>query len=327
MVLKSEMECHVMAEAILDLKEKEEMVDVGRDVEIGSVYDKCLEDLSESHIGALQIYLREIGFSPLLTAQEEIDLAGKVKDGDVKARGRMIESNLRLVVKIAKRYLSTGMDFLDLIEEGNIGLMRAVEKFNPSLGFRFSTYATWWIRQAVERAIMNQNRLVRLPVHVIQDLYSYRRSIQKLTKILNRDPTIEEIAETMGVQVLDVKHMMSLDAGVVSIDANIADDGSSSGSAFSDYMVDGNNIDPAEQMQTDAIVCLVDQWLGKLDEVQGEVVARRFGLCGYERSTLEEIGSVMKINREKVRQIQNAGLRKLRNVIHEQGYFEDIIDR
>ncbi|EKD45595.1 MAG: RNA polymerase sigma factor RpoS [uncultured bacterium] len=286
--------------------------------------EKPSEPVSEPQASALKLYLREIGFSPLLTAKEEIELAKKIKKGDAKARCKMIESNLRLVVKIAKRYVSSGMDLLDLIEEGNIGLMKAVEKFDSKLGFRFSTYAIWWIRQVIERAIMNQNRLVRLPVHVVQKLQSYRKAIRELNKTLNREPTSKEIAQAMKKPVFEIEQMMNLDNGMVSIDATISEDGS--GNSFSDSMVDTSNVDPARQMQAEAMVCLVDKWLGKLDKIQSEIIARRFGLRGYDKSTLEVVSKAMKINREKVRQMQNTGLYKLRNIMREQGFFQDMFE-
>jgi len=286
--------------------------------------EKPSEPVSEPQASALKLYLREIGFSPLLTAKEEIELAKKIKKGDAKARCKMIESNLRLVVKIAKRYVSSGMDLLDLIEEGNIGLMKAVEKFDSKLGFRFSTYAIWWIRQVIERAIMNQNRLVRLPVHVVQKLQSYRKAIRELNKTLNREPTSKEIAQAMKKPVFEIEQMMKLDNGMVSIDATISEDGS--GNSFSDSMVDTSNVDPARQMQAEAMVCLVDKWLGKLDKIQSEIIARRFGLRGYDKSTLEVVSKAMKINREKVRQMQNTGLYKLRNIMREQGFFQDMFE-
>jgi len=295
--------------------------DCGLDHEIDEKIEKSSE--SEPQAGALKLYLREIGFSPLLTAKEEVELANKIKKGDAKARCKMIESNLRLVVKIAKRYVSSGMDFLDLIEEGNIGLMRAVEKFDAKRGFRFSTYAIWWIRQVIERAIMNQNRLVRLPVHVVQKLQSYRKVARELNKTLNREPTASEIAKAMKKPVAEIEEMKNLDNGMVSIDATISEDGS--GSAFVDSMVDEDNIDPAIQMQDEALVCLVDKWLDKLDEMQGEIIARRFGLRGYDKTTLEIISKTMKINREKVRQMQNTGLYKLRKIMCEQGFFQDML--
>ena len=301
-----------------------------------SIADKSAQKLQEpckiksksskkvrSNTSALQLYLKEIDFSPLLTGKEECELATKAKKGDLKARAKMIESNLRLVVKIAKRYLKTGMDFLDLIEEGNVGLMRAVEKFDPKLGYRFSTYATWWIRQVIERAIMNQNRLVRLPIHVIQRLQKYRKATRKLAKTLGRDPSVKEIAKEMNKPVDDIEYMISLDQGVLSIDAPLSS-GEDSG-AFVDFMEDENNVDPLRQLQEEAMVEMVDQWLDVLDDVQREIIERRFGLRGYEKSTLEAIATVMKINREKVRQIQNKGLHKLRSIVHKHGVFQELV--
>lgn len=278
---------------------------------------------SASDASALKLYLREIGFSPLLSAEEEISLANQIREGDMEARRKMIEGNLRLVVKIAKRYLSCGMDFLDLIEEGNVGLMRAVEKFDPDLGYRFSTYATWWIRQVIERAIMNQNRLVRLPVHVVQSLQRYRKAFLSLSRELKRDPTIKEVAKFMELPEKEIERMINLDNGVVSIDAPIGE--GTEGIVFADNMVDEGNPDPEEQVQTNNIVVLIDGWLNELDGVQSEILARRFGLRSYDRSTLEEISKAMSINREKVRQLQNIGLRKLRSIMSEHMDVDDIM--
>ncbi len=283
-------------------------------------------ELPIASVDVLTTYLREIGFSPLLTAQEEITLAEKIRNGDTKARCKMIESNLRLVVKIAKRYFGSGMDLLDLIEEGNIGLMHAVEKFDPKLGFRFSTYSTWWIRQYIERALMNQNRLVRLPVHVIQALQRYRKCVNELTKNLGRDPGVTEVAKKMGKPQGEVEYLINLDNGTLSIDASLSENEVGGGGGFIETMVDENNTDPATQMQSEVVIGLVDSWLDQLDEVQGEIISRRFGLRGYEKDTLESISKIMKINREKVRQIQNLGLRKLRFIMREHGLTKDIIE-
>ncbi len=288
--------------------------------------DACLSrGTPEKHASVLGTYLREIGCSPLLTAKEEVDWAKKAQNGDAKARCKMIESNLRLVVKIAKRYLGSGMDLLDLIEEGNIGLMHSVEKFNPTLGFRFSTYSTWWIRQFIERAIMNQNRLVRLPVHIIQALQRYRKCIAELTKALGRDPTVEEIAKKMNKSREDIESMVSLDNGTLSLDVSMNEGSEDGGNAFTDAIVDENNVDPARQMQAEGVIGLVDAWLDQLDQVQSEVIARRFGLRGYEKDTLESVSKIMKINREKIRQIQNVGLRRLKGILREHGLDQDTI--
>lgn len=293
------------------------------DEESVKIDKKKYEESQKSHFTALNTYLSEIGFSALLTAKEEIDLAEKVKQGDNTARCRMIETNLRLVIKIAKRYVGSGMDLLDLIEEGNLGLMHAVEKYDPKLGFRFSTYSTWWIRQYIERAIMNQSRLVRLPVHVLHKLRHFRKKVTELTKTLGREPTLEELAEAMQQPLDEIEQMVNLSMGTLSLDATLS--GEVEGTSFIDSIVDESNIDPAEQMQMDAMIKLVDKWLCELDDIQSEVIARRFGLRGYDKSTLEEIAIVMKINREKVRQVQNSGLRKLRIVLADHGVFDSVI--
>jgi RNA polymerase nonessential primary-like sigma factor len=280
------------------------------------------EASAPSSISATKIYLREIGYSPLLTAKEEIDLARKVQKGNKKARKQMIESNLRLVVSIARQYFTSGMDLLDLIEEGNIGLIRAVEKFDPEMGFRFSTYATRWIRQAIERAIMNQSRTIRLPVHVAQELQSYRKSARELAKKLNHQPTTSELTKVINKPEAEVRRVMSLDNSTVSIDAPMFGENNTT---FADIVIDENNIDPAQQIQDDAIIVLVDEWLGRLNELQKEVIARRFGLCGYEKSTLKEISKVMKVNSEKVRQLQNFGLHRLRSIMCDCGISREII--
>ncbi len=272
-------------------------------------------------VDALGIYLREIGFNPILSAEEEVKLAEKYQSGDTKARCEMIERNLRLVVKIARRYLRFGLELVDLIEEGNIGLMRAVEKFNPSLGFRFSTYATWWIRQSIERSIMNSSRLVRIPVHVSQALQRYRKKFAELSAQLGRDPVVQEVASAMKKPVFEIEQLINLDHGTVSIDATLNSDGT--GDSFVEQLEDETNIDPERRIQLDAMMQIVDGWLNKLDEQQCEIISRRFGLKGYEKSTLKAVGEVMKINREKVRQIQNAGLIRLRIIMMEQGLMRD----
>jgi RNA polymerase nonessential primary-like sigma factor len=281
------------------------------------------EESIASNINALSSYLREIGYSPLLSAEQEVTLAKKAQKGDKAARCQMIESNLRLVVKIAKRYLTSGMELLDLIEEGNIGLMHAVEKFDPKLGFRFSTYSTWWIRQNIERAIMNQNRIVRLPVHVMQDLQRYRKCVNELTTTHGRAPTVNEISKKLHKTQSAVDYLISLDGGSLSLDTPIGE--GEEGIGFIDTIVDENNVDPARQMQSEIIINLVDSWLDQLSSVESEIISRRFGLRGYEKDTLEAISDVMKINREKVRHIQNIGLRKMRDLLREKGITEDVV--
>lgn len=293
-----------------------------------TIMDDCKNDslhvASPTDASATKIYLREIGSSQLLKAEEEIDLAHKIKKGDIAARQKMIESNLRLVVNIAKRYLGKGLDLLDLIEEGNLGLIHAVKKFDPNLGFRFSTYATRWIRQTIERAIMNQSRTVRLPIHIAQELQNYRKLIHKLSKTLGHKPTIKEIAKFSNKTEAAIQRLMDLDSNTFSIDTPISNDGNET--TFANLIIDKDSVDPIKKIQDDTIVRLIDKWLDKLSEQQREVIARRFGLRSYNKSTLEETSDALKMNREKVRQLQIFGLAKLYNIVRSYGITQEIID-
>ncbi len=273
-------------------------------------------DVTAKSLDATQIYLGEIGFSPLLTAEEEVLYARRALRGDAAARKRMIESNLRLVVKISRRYNSRGLALLDLIEEGNLGLIRAVEKFDPERGFRFSTYATWWIRQTIERALMNQTRTIRLPIHVVKELNIYLRTARELAQKLDHEPTAEEIAEKLDKPVEDVSKMLRLNERVSSVDTPIGGDGEK---ALLDIIPDINNSDPEVSTQDDDINLSLLGWLDELNPKQKEVLARRFGLLGYEPSTLEEVGREICLTRERVRQIQVEGLRRLREILTKQG--------
>ncbi|AQQ69403.1 RNA polymerase sigma factor RpoS [Microbulbifer agarilyticus] len=270
----------------------------------------------QKNLDATQLYLNEIGFSPLLTAEEEVYYARKALRGDAASRKRMIESNLRLVVKIARRYVSRGLALLDLIEEGNLGLIRAVEKFDPERGFRFSTYATWWIRQTIERAIMNQTRTIRLPIHVVKELNVYLRASRELAQKLDHEPTAEEIANLLEKPVEDVERMLGLNERVTSVDTPI---GPSSEKTLVDTIPDQHESDPAELLQDSDLFDSINRWLGELPDKQCEVVSRRFGLRGYEASTLEEVGREIGLTRERVRQIQVDALKRLREVMESQG--------
>ncbi|WED21373.1 RNA polymerase sigma factor RpoS [Vibrio sp. JC009] len=273
-------------------------------------------DASTKSLDATQLYLGEIGFSPLLTAEEEVLYARRALRGDEAARKRMIESNLRLVVKISRRYSNRGLALLDLIEEGNLGLIRAVEKFDPERGFRFSTYATWWIRQTIERALMNQTRTIRLPIHVVKELNIYLRTARELSQKLDHEPTAEDIAETLDKPVSDVSKMLRLNERVSSVDTPIGGDGEK---ALLDIIPDVNHSDPEVSTQDDDIKSSLIGWLDELNPKQKEVLARRFGLLGYEPSTLEEVGREISLTRERVRQIQVEGLRRLREILMKQG--------
>ncbi|HSX72053.1 RNA polymerase sigma factor RpoS [Pseudomonas subflava] len=273
-------------------------------------------------LDATQLYLNEIGFSPLLTPQEEVHFARLAQKGDPAGRKRMIESNLRLVVKIARRYVNRGLSLLDLIEEGNLGLIRAVEKFDPERGFRFSTYATWWIRQTIERAIMNQTRTIRLPIHVVKELNVYLRAARELTQKLDHEPSAEEIANLLEKPVDEVKRMLGLNERVTSVDVSLGPD---SDKTLLDTLTDDRPTDPCELLQDDDLSESIDQWLSELTDKQREVVVRRFGLRGHESCTLEEVGQEIGLTRERVRQIQVEALKRLREILEKNGLSSDAL--
>ncbi len=267
-------------------------------------------------LDATQIYLNEIGFSPLLTAQEEVSFARAALKGCAASRERMIVSNLRLVVKIARRYNNRGLALLDLIEEGNLGLIRAVEKFDPERGFRFSTYATWWIRQTIERALMNQTRTIRLPIHIVKELSLYLRTARKLSQELDHDPTPEEIAKETGEPVASVQKMLKLNERISSVDSPVAGD---SAKAMLDMLADDNDASPDAQFENQTMKSDIIEWLELLNPKQREVLARRFGLMGYEPATLEDVGVEIGLTRERVRQIQVEALKRLKDILRNQG--------
>lgn len=269
-----------------------------------------------SEVDVTQLYLSEIGFSPLLTPEEEVHFARLARKGDEAGRKRMIESNLRLVVKIARRYLNRGLTLLDLVEEGNLGLIRAVEKFDPERGFRFSTYATWWIRQTIERAIMNQTRTIRLPIHVVKELNGYLRAERELSQKLDHMPSPEEMARAMDRPVAEAKRLCSLKERVGSVDVPTAQD---SDQVLLDTIADTNALNPSEILQNQDLSSSIDHWLDELNEKQREVVVRRFGLRGHEAATLEEVGREIGLTRERVRQIQVEALKALRHLFESNG--------
>ncbi len=276
----------------------------------------------EENLDATRMYLSEIGFSPLLTPEEEVYYARKALAGNEAARKRMIESNLRLVVKIARRYNNRGLPLLDLIEEGNLGLIHAVEKFDPERGFRFSTYATWWIRQTIERAIMNQTRTIRLPIHVIKEINLYLRAARKLAQDLDREPTAEEIASTLDKPLQDVERMLGLNERIASVDTPIGKEGDR---LLLDAIPDDGNSDPSRRLQDEDLNAVVEIWLGRLTDKQREVVQRRFGLNGHEKATLEEVGNCIGVTRERVRQIQMDALKRLRRLLEKEGLSEEAL--
>jgi RNA polymerase nonessential primary-like sigma factor len=277
---------------------------------------------TDAHFDATRMYLNEIGFSPLLTADEEVYYARLAQKGDEAGRRRMIVSNLRLVVKIARRYIHRGLALLDLIEEGNLGLIRAVEKFDPERGFRFSTYATWWIRQTIERAIMNQTRTIRLPIHVVKELNGYLQAARRLAQSLDHEPNAEEIADLLDKPLQDVKRMLKLNERVTSVDVPIGKD---SDKTLIDAIPDENNPDPSDQLQDADVLANLEIWIAQLSDKQREVVERRFGLHGYKISTLEEVGNEIGVTRERVRQIQMDALKRLREILENEGFSSDAL--
>ena len=263
-----------------------------------------------------QHYLNEIGAKPLFTAQEEYSWACRARAGEFEARQRMIEHNLRLVVNIAKHYLNRGIPLLDLVEEGNLGLIHAIEKFDPERGFRFSTYATWWIRQSIERAIMNQSRTIRLPVHVVKEINLILRAFRHLESSNGREIRLEQIADLIERPVDDVRRAIALNEHIASLDAPLEIDPNHT---IADAIPDDNAVDPENLLHAHEVGGLVFQWVRQLPEKQRRVLERRYGLGGAEVSTLEEVAEELNLTRERVRQIQIEALDQLRRMIKRGG--------
>ena len=268
----------------------------------------------------VQLYLNEIGSTPLLTAAEEIHVARASLAGDEAARHRMINSNLRLVVMIAKRYTNRGLPLLDLIEEGNLGLMRAVEKFDPERGFRFSTYATWWIRQSIERALMNQGRTIRLPIHIQKDINTIVRCTRELRSSLRREPSTSEIADSLDRDPGEVSKLLKLSEKITSVDNQLSDDTERSLVDTVSSHVEDN---PLSLVDDEKVEGCLEEWLDDLPDRQREILARRFGLMGYEASTLEAVGEEVGLTRERVRQIQIDALARLKRSALREGLSEE----
>lgn len=271
---------------------------------------------SHDDLDSTRMYLRQIGRKPLLTPAQEIHFARLAQRGDTQARNHMVESNLRLVVKIARRYTNRGLTLLDLIEEGNLGLIHAVGKFDPERGFRFSTYATWWIRQTIERAILNQVRTIRLPVHVSKDINLFSRTFRQLAQHMDCEPSAEDVAQVLGRDSEEVKRVMAMNERVASVDIPVGKDENRS---LLDTVTDEQDLGPLQLLQQRDLQQRLDLWLSQLTEKQRVVVTRRFGLDGQERATLEELGSEIGLTRERVRQIQITALRRMRRILQGEG--------
>jgi len=266
-----------------------------------------LDDVADDSV---RLYLREIGKIPLLSSEEELKLAHEVVSGDKRAKDKMAEANMRLVVSIAKRYVGRGLDLLDLIQEGNTGLLRAVEKFDPDKGFKFSTYATWWIRQAITRAIADQARTIRIPVHMVETINKLLRTQRRLTQELNREPTNEEIAKEMDIEVEKVEHIMKIKQDIHSLDQSVRDD--EEDSVLGDFVEDEDTITPEESATNQLLKEQVKDLLGSLSEREQKIIRLRFGLEDGKSHTLEEVGQEFSVTRERIRQIEAKALAKLR---------------
>lgn len=282
-------------------------------------YSGLTTDLLED---VTQPYLNEIGAKALLSPQEELETTRLVRQGDFAARQKMIEHNLRLVVNIAKHYLNRGIPLLDLIEEGNLGLIHALDKFDPERGFRFSTYATWWIRQCIERSIMNQSRTIRLPVHVVKEINMVLRAIRHLESEDSREHTIEQVAVLLDRSPDEIRHILSLNEHIGSLDTPLEIDPTHS---IVDLVADQGENDPEALLQSHQLNELINEWLGQLSERQKQVVERRYGLNGHEIATLDAIATDLELTRERVRQIQLEGLAHLRQILRRSGLSRDSV--
>ncbi len=269
--------------------------------------DQTLDDISDDSV---RLYLREIGKIPLLSAEEEIELANRVKDGDKDAKDKMAEANMRLVVSIAKKYVGRGLDLLDLVQEGNTGLLRAVEKFDPERGFKFSTYATWWIRQAITRAIADQSRTIRIPVHMFETINKMLRTQRRLTQDLGREPTNEEIAKEMEMEVDKIDHIQKIRQEISSLDAPVRDE--EEDSKLGDFIEDEESATPEEAATTQLLKEHVNEMLDILSPREQKILKMRFGLEDGRGRTLEEVGQEFGVTRERIRQIEAKALAKLR---------------
>ncbi len=290
-------------EPALEELEEEELDD--ETLNAGQYFDDVSDD-------SVRLYLREIGKIPLLNAEEELALAKRVVEGDKKAKDKMAEANMRLVVSIAKRYSGRGLDFLDLIQEGNTGLLRAVEKFDPDKGFKFSTYATWWIRQAITRAIADQARTIRIPVHMVETINKLLRTQRRMTQELNREPTIEELAKELEMEPDKVEYVIKIKQDITSLDAGVGRDGEDEDSVLGDFIEDEDSATPEESATSQLLKEQVQAVLSTLSDREQKIIKMRFGLENGKSHTLEEVGQEFAVTRERIRQIEAKALAKLR---------------
>lgn len=287
----------------------DELVDEEEDdidtINSGQYFDDVSDD-------SVRLYLREIGKIPLLNSEEELALAQRVVAGEKKAKDKMAEANMRLVVSIAKRYSGRGLDFLDLIQEGNTGLLRAVEKFDPDKGFKFSTYATWWIRQAITRAIADQARTIRIPVHMVETINKLLRTQRRMTQELNREPTIEELAKELEMEPEKVEYVIKIKQDITSLDAGVGRDGDDEDSVLLDFIEDEDSDTPEQSAASQLLKEQVQAVLSTLSDREQKIVKMRFGLENGKSHTLEEVGQEFAVTRERIRQIEAKALAKLR---------------
>ena len=288
----------------LDLADEEELSDEDLEITVDNV-DAFADD-------SVRLYLREIGKIPLLSNEEEAELAKEIVKGSRKAKEKMVEANMRLVVSIAKRYSGRGLDFLDLIQEGNTGLLRAVEKFDPEKGFKFSTYATWWIRQAITRAIADQARTIRIPVHMVETINKVLRTTRKLTTELNREPSIEEIAKELDMDVDKVEYVMRIKQDIASLDASVGRDGDDEDSVLGDFVEDEERVSPEDSAANQILKEQLAEIIATLSDREQKIIKMRFGIGGERPHTLEEVGYEFSVTRERIRQIEAKALSKLR---------------
>ena len=290
--------------SLSDLEDEEELSDEELEITVDNV-DAFADD-------SVRLYLREIGKVPLLTPDEEQELAKKASEGDKKAKDRMVEANMRLVVSIAKRYTGRGLDFLDLIQEGNTGLLRAVEKFDPDKGFKFATYATWWIRQAITRAIADQARTIRIPVHMVETINKILRTSRKMTQELNREPTIDELAKEMDMEPEKVENALRIKQDIASLDQSVGRNGDDEDSVLGDFVEDEERVSPEDSAANKLLKEQLAKIISTLSDREQKIIKMRFGIGGSKSHTLEEVGLEFSVTRERIRQIEAKALSKLR---------------